>query len=325
MSPSVTITHGASTCGSSASVSMAGDEIAAAVAADLGSRRVRPATAARRTSPRCRTARGGSDRPPPRRRNRRSRRARAGSRSVIEPLVSSTTLSIQPSRLRPGSTTSARSAPRRDGRDEGALARRDRFHPALQRSSPTACGTARAARVTTLMSRARVVAAPALHARPSPRPAQAPCAASSSHRASRARPAPPRRPGTSRARSCRRARRRRRLSCSAAARLAARRRTAAARVTCSPSNTRGLRRHHARRSCRISSTISSADLLARARHVEPAGRDRGEAQLDAQDVVDDVVVRVVELEPAAAARRDRACAAPDAAARAPARRPARCP
>ena len=53
---------------------------------------------------------------------------------------------------------------------------------------------------------------------------------------------------------------------------------------------------------RISITISSATARARARHVEPAGRDRSKAQFRPQDVVDDVVVGVIELEPAAAAR-----------------------
>ena len=38
-----------------------------------------------------------------------------GISSLIEPEVSSTTLSIQDVRLRPGITTSERSAPRRDG------------------------------------------------------------------------------------------------------------------------------------------------------------------------------------------------------------------
>ena len=71
-----------------------------------------------------------------RRRNPRSRRARAESRRSSSPLVSSTTLSIQRSRLRPGSTTSLRSAPRRDGRTKVRSPGATDFEPGLQRHLP---------------------------------------------------------------------------------------------------------------------------------------------------------------------------------------------
>ena len=70
---------------------------------------------------------------------------------------------------------------------------------------------------------------------------------------------------------------------------------------------------------RISSTISSADRVARTRHVEAAGRNGRHAERMPQHVVDDVVVRVVEFEMAASRRRGHACAAPDAATHARAR------
>jgi hypothetical protein len=49
-------------------------------------------------------------------------------------------------------------------------------------------------------------------------------------------------------------------------------------------------------------TVYLERFIARARHVEPAGRDAGDTELGAEDVVDDVVVRDVELHRVAAAR-----------------------
>ena len=121
--------------------------------------------------------------------------------------------------------------------------------------------------------------------------------------------------GTSRARAVRRARRPDRLRSARLPRRAEhlpdRRDLALPDLRCATTSASPFRR--------ISSTISSADFSRAPGMSSPPAGIVGDAERRAQHVVDDVVVRVVELELAASPWRGHGSAGPDAAVRARAR------
>ena len=180
------------------------------------------------------------------------------------------------------------------GPREGALAGRGLLDPALQRLLP--------GRPQPAAQRRHLRAHAAAH-----RSARLLRADRGSERIARARwrrrsrpctgPDPARRPETSRARSGRRARRRHRR-CLRRAALTLSQRLADRRVLAFPDLR--ARAHQVGIAAHLDHDVLGR-ARAGARHVEATGRNGGEAEFAAQDVVDDVVVRVVELEPAGAA------------------------